>query len=73
MKKGFILISVLFVLLSLNAAFAQNNEDYNPKRGTILVIIDGFNNDKGQATIGLYNTIDSYKSNTVHGWQSADY
>ncbi len=62
MKKILIFLSSFILLLSMTTAFAQNSKDGNTKTGTILVIVNGFNNDTGDARIGLYNSRDGYKN-----------
>lgn len=62
MKKVFILIWVCFLLLSLESAYSQNTQGGSTKTGTLMVLIDGFNSEKGDAKIALCNSIEGYKN-----------
>jgi len=62
MKKVFILMCVCFLLVSHASAFSQNSQGGSTKTGTLTVLIDGFNSDKGDARIALCNSIEGYKS-----------
>ena len=62
MKKVFILLWVCFSFLSVASAFCQNSPGTSTKSGTLTVLIDGFNSDKGTARIALCNSIEGYKS-----------
>ena len=61
MKKIFILMWICFLLLSLESAYSQNMQEGNTKTGTLLILIDGFNSNKGDAKIALCNSIEGYK------------
>lgn len=62
MKKVFIWVWVCFSFISVASAFCQNSPGSSTKSGTLTVLIDGFNSDKGTARIALCNSIEGYKS-----------
>ncbi len=62
MKKVVFLVWVCFSFLSVASAFPQNALAGSTKTGTLTVLIDGFNSDKGDARIALCNSIEGYKS-----------
>ena len=62
MKKVFILMWVCFLSVALEAAFSQNAPGGSIKTGTLRVLIDGFNSDKGDARIALFNSMEGYKT-----------
>ena len=62
MKKLLILTVMCVGLLSLESAFSQNMQGAIKKAGTLMVLIDGFPSDKGDARIALCNSIESYEN-----------
>lgn len=67
MKKSLILLVVSFILLPAASAFShdthsQNTHGVSAKNGNLIVVIDGFKNDKGAAKIALCNSEESYKT-----------
>ena len=62
MKKVVFLVWVCFSFLSVASAFSQNAQGDGTKTGTLTVLIDGFNSDKGAARIALCSSIEGYKS-----------
>jgi uncharacterized protein (DUF2141 family) len=62
MKRVFLLMWVCFLFLSLESAFPQNPQSGSTKTGTLTVLIDGFNSDKGEARIALFNSMEGYKT-----------
>ena len=62
MKKVFIWVWVCFSFFSVASAFCQNPPGGSTKSGTLTILIDGFNSDKGAARIALCNSIEGYKN-----------
>ena len=62
MKKVVFWVWLCFSFLSVASAFSQNSPGGSTKTGTLTVLIDGFNSDKGTARIALCNSIEGYKS-----------
>ena len=51
---------VIFILTA--AALSQERPGNGSKKGTLVVLIDGFENDQGDARAGLCNSPEEYKS-----------
>ena len=61
MKKIFAMMGICILFLSATIAYSANIQG-SVKSGVLMIIVDGFKNDKGFAKIALSNSSESYKN-----------
>jgi uncharacterized protein (DUF2141 family) len=61
MKKIFVMVGICVLFLSAVVALAHDSQ-HETGLGTLKVVVDGCNNDKGTALISLYNSKETYNA-----------
>lgn len=62
MKKIMIFAGVIFLTVLASVTFGQSALEISNKKGNIKVLVDGFQNDRGFAKIGLCNSKESFRN-----------
>jgi uncharacterized protein (DUF2141 family) len=72
MKKLLSILFAIFFTVSAGFALAQNLQKENNETGSLKIVLDGFNNDKGVVKISLCNSKETYSDSEMGCFQKAD-